>query len=106
MVALMGHIRYMNRRELVHRNRQEILRITKEYGAVHVQLFGSVARNEDTSESDIDILVDFEPGRGLLNQFALQRKLSELLNCRVEVVSRNGLKPRIKDHVLQEAVSI
>jgi predicted nucleotidyltransferase len=84
--------------------REQILAIAARYGARNVRVFGSVARGEDVPESDVDLLVDFEPGRGLLNHAALIEELQNLLGCKVDVASHNGLKPRIRQHVIEEAV--
>ena len=81
-----------------------ILYETRLYGARNVRVFGSVVRGEDAPESDVDLLVDFEPGRGLLNHAALIEELQNLLGCKVDVASHNGLKPRIRQHVIEEAV--
>lgn len=68
-----------------------------------MRLFGSVARGEADEESDIDILVDMEPGRSLLDLGGLLMELQALLQCRVDVVTERGLRPRLRDQVLAEA---
>ena len=94
----------MRRYDTLVLNRDQILAITARHGARNVRIFGSVARGEDTPESDVDLLVEFEPGRGLLNHAALIGELQKLLGCRVDVASNNGLKPRIRQRVMEEAV--
>lgn len=96
----------MRREELLREKRDEILRIATRHGARNVRVFGSVARGEADEESDIDLLVQFEPGRSLLDHAALWLELRELLGCRVDVVSERGLKPRIKERVLREAIPL
>ena len=96
----------MNLRELLKENRQDILRIAKKHGARNIRLFGSVARGEDDEQSDIDFLVEMEPDRSLLDRAALQLELQELLGRNVDVVSERGIKPRIRDRVLQEATTL
>jgi predicted nucleotidyltransferase len=86
--------------------RDELLRIAAKHGATDVRVFGSVARGEADEQSDIDLLVCFEPGRSLLDHAGLWLDLEALLDCRVDVVSEGGLKPRLKDRVLSEAVPI
>ncbi len=86
--------------------RDELLRIAAKHGATDVRVFGSVARGEADEQSDIDLLVCFEPGRSLLDHAGLWLDLEALLNCRVDVVSEGGLKPRLKDRVLSEAVPL
>ena len=92
--------------ELLKERRNEILRIAAQYGAHNVRVFGSVARGEADAASDIDFLVEMEPGRSLLDLGGLQAELEALLRCRVDVVTEKGLKTRIRGRVLAEAVSV
>jgi predicted nucleotidyltransferase len=71
-----------------------------------VRVFGSVARGEADEQSDIDLLVEFEPNRSLLDHAGLWVELQELLGVKVDVVSERGLKPRIRQRVLQEAIPL
>ena len=87
-------------------NREEILRITARYGAHDVRVFGSVARGEADPDSDVDFLVRLEPGVTLLTHAAMVRELEELLGRKVDVVSERGLRSRIRDRILQEAVTV
>jgi hypothetical protein len=83
--------------------REEILRIAAKHGARNVRVFGSVARGEADAQSDIDLLVEFEPDRSLLDHAALWLELQDLLGCNVDVVSEGGVKARIRERVLAEA---
>jgi len=76
------------------------------YGAHNVHVFGSVVRGEADEQSDIDLMVDFEPGRSLLDHAGLWLELQDLLEVKVDVVSSRGIKARIRERVLQEAVSL
>lgn len=96
----------MNAAELVREEREEILRIAAKHGARNLRLFGSVARGEADAESDLDFLVDMEPGRSLLDLGGLQAELESLLGCRVDIVTERGLKARIRERVLKEAVPV
>lgn len=69
-------------------------------------LFGSVARGEAVEGSDIDFLVSFEPDRSLLDHIGLQQDLEDLLQTKVDVVSRGGLSSYIRDAVLREATPV
>ncbi len=86
--------------------RQAILRIAQIYGAKNLRIFGSVARGEDDDKSDLDLLVDLEPGRSLFDLGGLAIDLQDLLGCSVDVVTEKGLKQRIRDRVLQEAIEL
>lgn len=88
------------------RKREEILRIAGKYGARNVRVFGSFARGEADERSDIDFLVEMEPGRSLLDLGGLQYELESLLGNRVDVVTVRGLKARIRERVLREAVPV
>lgn len=93
-------------RGMLQEKREEILRICAKYGARHVRVFGSVARGEADEESDIDLIVEFEPGRSLLDHAGLLLELEMLLERPVDVVSDRGLKPRVRERVLREAIPL
>lgn len=82
------------------------MRLAAQYGARNVRVFGSVARGENDERSDIDFLVDLEPGRSLFDLGGLLMALQELLALPVDVVTERGLRPRIRDRVLEEAVAL
>src|SRR5438552_17011706 len=92
--------------ELLRTKREDILRIAARYGAYNVRIFGSVARGEADEKSDIDLLVDMEPKRSLLELAGLLVELEELLGCKVDVVTEKGLRDRIRERVLKEAVAL
>jgi predicted nucleotidyltransferase len=96
----------MRPQQLLEGKRAEILRVAQKHGAHNVRVFGSVARGEADQASDIDFLVDMEPGRSLLDLGGLQADLENLLDCRVDVVTEGGLKARIRARVLHEAVRV
>jgi predicted nucleotidyltransferase len=87
----------------VFEKKKEILKIAAEHGARNVRIFGSVARGEARADSDVDFLVDMEPGRTLFDMGGLLMDLRDLLGLEVDVVTEHGLKPRIRDRVLKEA---
>lgn len=96
----------MNLDNLLKTNRIEILKIAAKHGASNVRVFGSLARDEATENSDIDFLVEFDKNRSLFDHAALIIELQEFLGCKVDVVSVNGIKPRILDRVLKEAIAL
>ena len=79
--------------------------LLRKYHVKALSLFGSRARGDNRPDSDVDLLVDFVPGSRIdLIQFSeLQLELQKVLGVRVDLVSRGGLKPRIKDRILREA---
>ncbi|HSS51697.1 MAG TPA: nucleotidyltransferase family protein [Thermoanaerobaculia bacterium] len=92
--------------EELRRRREEILRVAAQHGARHVRIFGSVARGEADERSDVDFLVELEKGRSLFDLGGLLMDLQTLLGRPVDVVTEKGLKSRIRDRVLHEAVSL
>jgi len=96
----------MSINELLQEKRGDILRIAAKRGATNLRIFGSVARGEADLESDIDILVDLEPGRSLFDLGGLLMDLQDLLGRKVDVVTERGLRERIREHVLREAIPL
>ena len=92
--------------ERIAAKRDEIFVLAARFGIKDIRIFGSVARHETHEQSDIDFLVEFPPGTSLLSHAALQRELSELLGCDVDVASVNGLREHIRQTVMQEAVPL
>lgn len=86
--------------------RDEVLRTAARHGASNVRIFGSVARGDAAADSDVDFLVDLEKGRSLLDLGALLEDLKTLLDRKVDVVTAAGLRARIRDRVLKEAVAL
>ena len=87
-------------------HRDEILDIAARHGAHNVRVFGSFARGNARPDSDIDLLVDLEPGRSLLDHVGLWQDLEELLGRRVDVVVDGGLSPHLEKRILAEATPL
>lgn len=92
--------------ERLFRHRDEIHRIVAEHHATAPRLFGSVARGEETATSDIDLLVDFTPEAGLLDEIGLRLALTDLLHVEVDVVASDTLRGEFRERVLREAVAL
>ena len=90
----------------LHAHRQAILALATQHGARNVRVFGSVARGEDRPDSDVDLLVDVEPGRSLLDVIALQQDLEVLLGRPVDVQTDAGLSPYLQQRILAEAATL
>src|SRR5260370_19984937 len=91
--------------EGLRRRRAEILGVARKRRAHRIAVFGSVARGEAHPDSDLDLLVDFEPGASLLDHIGLFQDLEDLLGVGVDVVARSALKTR-DDHIRAEAVDL
>ena len=94
----------MNVDSLLLSRREEILRIAAQHGAHSVRVFGSAARGESGPASDVDLLVEFDPDRSLLDHVALLQNLEDLLGRKVDVVTESSLHWYIREKVIQEAV--
>jgi hypothetical protein len=92
--------------ETLKSKREEILRLASRHGASNVRVFGSLARGEADERSDVDLLVDLEPGRNLLDLGGFLMDLRDLLRRNVDVVTERSLKARIRSRILQEAVPL
>ena len=82
--------------------RNEIIRIAARHGAGNLRVFGSVARGEAGPESDVDLLVEMEADRSLLDLVGLGQDLEELLHRRVDVLTDESLHPGIRQQILAE----
>jgi len=96
----------MDLESLLAQNRDGIREICRRYGASNIRVFGSVARHDAGEASDIDLLVDLEPGRTLFDLGGLSYDLERLLGRRVDVATPGLLRARIRSRILQEAVPL
>lgn len=92
--------------ELLQEKREEILRLCARYEAQNIRIFGSVARGEADEQSDLDFLVEMEPGRSLFDLGGLQYDMEQLLGCSVDVVTDQGLRERMRNRVQREAIPL
>jgi len=99
-------IRFMKLGKILREKRDQILTIARQYGARNVRIFGSIARGEGKRDSDLDVLVELEPGRSLLDIIAIKQDLEDLLNTKVDVVTEAAVSPYIRDEVLRQAISL
>lgn len=93
-------------RAILAANREQILRLARGHGARNVRVFGSAARGDARPDSDVDLLVDLDSGRSLLDLGGLLVDLEALLGRSVDLVTERGLRERIRDRVLREAVPL
>ena len=80
--------------------------LTKKYKVKSIGVFGSVARGDNTKKSDVDVLVEFSEPIGLFKFIGLENYLSDVLERKVDLVTKKGLKPTIKDDILKEVVYV
>ena len=86
--------------------REEIIALAAKHKAGHVRVFGSVARGDANDDSDVDLLVSFEPGASLFDLIHLQEDAEQLIGSFVDVVSEGGLSPFLEERILREAVPL
>lgn len=96
----------MDLRTLIESKKDEILRIAAAHHARNVRLFGSAVRGQAQEQSDVDFLVEFEPGTSLLEHAAMVVELEELLGRKVDVAPEKTLKERCRGRILREAVRL
>jgi predicted nucleotidyltransferase len=96
----------MQATNLLEERREEVIRIAERYGAESVRIFGSVLHGDAGPDSDLDLLVNLQRGRTLLDIVALKQDLEDLLGCDVDIVTEASLSPYIRDQVLREAVAL
>ena len=96
----------MSQLDRLQQLKAEIYRIARSHNAEKVYVFGSCARREETPDSDVDLLVEFNQAATLFDQVEIQDAMHSLLNCKVDVVSKRGLHPYIRRRVLAEAVEL
>jgi len=87
-------------------NATAIREIAARYGATHLRVFGSFARGTQQKDSDLDLLIDLEPGRSLLDIVAIQQDIEDALGLRVDVVTERSLSPHIRDAILNDAIPL
>lgn len=86
--------------------RKAILTLAERYGVYDVRVFGSVARGDAGDKSDVDFLVKVRPGRSLFDLGGFLMDVQDLLGCKVDVLTDDGLKPHMRERVLREAVAV
>jgi uncharacterized protein len=92
--------------ELLESQRDEIRRIAALHGVSNIRVFGSVARRQDSSGSDIDLLVDLEHGRSLLDLIAVKQDLEDLLGREIDLITERSVSPYLRESVLASAVRL
>lgn len=88
------------------KKREHIMQTAAKHGVKRIRLCGSVARGTQGPQSDVDFLVEFEKGRSLLDQGGLLMDLQDILGCQVHIISEGSLRPRYRERVVSEAVSL
>lgn len=86
--------------------KQKNTELTDKFGVKSLSLFGSVARNEATAGSDVDLLVEFNRPVGYFGLFALQDYLEKLLNCSVDIGTPDSLKPYIRERIMGDLIHV
>lgn len=93
-------------KEVLRKKKRDIEHIAQKHGAYNIRIFGSVARGEAHPGSDLDLLIDMEPDRSLLDHVALIQDFEAYLGCRVDVVTERSLKERLKKRILTDSIPL
>ena len=97
----------MNLQEIKQTLKEKMPEIKEKYGVKNLYIFGSYVRGEQTPESDIDILVEFEKGKKTFrNYMGLKFYLEELFRKKVDLIIKEAVKPRLKKYIYEEAISV
>ena len=92
--------------DFLHTKREEVLEVAQRHGVTSIRVFGSVARGEDTADSDIDLLVTTGPVVSSWFPAGLILDLEQLLGRHIDIVTESGLNPLLRDQVLTEAIAV
>ncbi|HKU51605.1 MAG TPA: nucleotidyltransferase family protein, partial [Nitrospira sp.] len=92
--------------DILKAKRHDILQLAAQHGAHHVRVSGSVARGESGTTSDIDLLVKMDQGCSLLDLIELSQELESVLQCKVDILTDEGLSPYLKERIHAEAVPL
>jgi len=96
----------MGAKELLELRRNEILDLAGRHGAKNIRIFCSTARGEAGPASDVDLLVEMEQGRTLLDLVGFWQDVEELLGCRVDVITDGGISPYLRERIYAEALPL
>jgi predicted nucleotidyltransferase len=96
----------MNRDLVIRILKEKKTELAKQYGVKSLSLFGSVARDESTSISDVDVIAEFSRPAGYFGLFALQDHLEKMLGCSVDLGTPDSLKPRVRKRVMGELIRV
>ena len=92
--------------KLLRQHRNTIYELAQKHGAQSVSVFGSLARGDDNSNSDIDLLIELDPKRSLLDVISMKYAIEDLTGRKVDIVTRKGISPYLVEQILEEAVPL
>lgn len=94
------------RSRAIAQGRERLLEAARRHGVREIRVFGSVARGHDNEQSDIDLLVDLEPRRTLVDLIGFQQEAEEILGVRVDATAPRFMKDRVRTRAIQDAHAI
>lgn len=92
--------------DILHEKREDVIEVAERHGVTSIRVFGSVARGDESAESDIDLLVTTGPSVSPWFPAGLILELEQLLDRHIDIVTESGLNPLLRDQVLTEAVAL
>jgi uncharacterized protein len=90
----------------VRRHRRDLVAVAAEHGVSNLRVFGSVARGEDSPDSDVDLLADFPPGLSLFGLSRLEAELEGILGAQVDLIPAADLKPGVRERVESDLIAL
>jgi predicted nucleotidyltransferase len=96
----------MQPRSFIAKKRKIITTIAKAHGATNIRVFGSHARGEAGPESDIDLIIELEPGRSLLDLITIKLEIEDHVHRKVDIVTEAALSPYIREDILRDTVTL
>ncbi|MBL1274675.1 MAG: nucleotidyltransferase family protein [Ectothiorhodospiraceae bacterium] len=96
----------MKRTQVLEMLKARTNELRKRFHISYLDIFGSVARDEASLDSDVEILVVFEEPPGLFGFVQLKKSLEEMLSCQVDLVTKNALKPQLRDSILKDFIRV
>ena len=96
----------MSTLEQLRSRKKEIDTLAQRHGASHIRVFGSVVRGDDTESSDIDLLIDMEKKRSLLDLVGFQQDFAKMVGRRTDVLTERALSPYLRERILSEAIDL
>jgi len=101
-VDMVDDIEYITDRTKIEDIKDTLIKVLKKYKVKRAALFGSIVRGEVTEDSDIDLVIEFEGKRSLLDLVRLKLELQELLGREVDVITYRSIHPLLRERILSE----
>jgi uncharacterized protein len=96
----------MSKEKIINIIKSQTGLLRKKYHVKNIGVFGSVVRGEETEQSDIDVLVEFESPIGFFEFIRMENELSKMLGKKVDLITKKAIKPAIKEDIFKEVIYV